>query len=651
MALRKSTEDNEILGQIRESLAHPMDDIEEIKISSEAEAETETTEILNILDHKSDWDRKCKVIQRTIGLIKGGALSFEEFQLPLIIGSVSRLLGDVRSTLIKYGTLLIAASVQQLQNDFVNSVDLVIPSLFKQTNCGKIFITGSCKYTIFTIVEHCQRARTLRTIIAAATEKSPAKKLIVGESIVQAMESWPSNVLQGIMSEILKVAKDFESDASADVREVGRTISELYAGMPPSSSLDWLAKRTPKTPETARKPIVGRKKTTKTASRSLMSLRLPSETMKLNRTCVLPNIDLTNVMPPATRVQADQFCRQLTNIVKNESFSCLEGLEFALPNSIIDASTLSNQFSMVLPFLPKLFDLYESEFSERIAEVLLATGCDVHVVKRAVDIFGVDEIIENFRETSNAQPAAVITFFVVLLQQRIVDEFDAVTTAYLKRLIPRAGKGENVQFLKDFLRMNDDFDSLPSPRRFSSRKSSSGDSTKEKETKSVDDQVESITRMLVDDSTVDEGLCIIIQLRQKAESLDLHELIPHLLLLTKSDNLGRAAKSHKCLFLCTRNVRDIYPFVLAPKYEETAICFLAAWIAANRAEMARESMLQITEPILKNMQSLNLTLRRCATEVMAQMMCIHELTMKQKTRNLPSLQQRMLEETRAALLV
>ena len=228
-------------------------------------------EILNVLEHKSDWDRKCKMIQRTIGLIKGGALSFSEFQLPLILGSVSRLLGDVRSTLIKFGTLLIAAAVQTLENEFVNCVDLVVPSLFKQTNCGKIFITGSCKYTIMTIVEHCQRARTLKCVMAEAAQKSSAKRLIVGEAIVLAMQAWPNNVLQGIMNDISKAAKEFETDASADVREVGRTISDLYAGRP-SSAMEWMARRTPRTPESAtRKPMAGKRK----APNSFLRIRMP----------------------------------------------------------------------------------------------------------------------------------------------------------------------------------------------------------------------------------------------------------------------------------------------------------------------------------------------------------------------------------------
>ena len=651
MSLRKSIGDNEILTQIREALAHPMDEIDEVKISSEAEADQETTEILNVLEHKSDWDRKCKMIQRTIGLIKGGALSFSEFQLPLILGSVSRLLGDVRSTLIKFGTLLIAAAVQTLENEFVNCVDLVVPSLFKQTNCGKIFITGSCKYTIMTIVEHCQRARTLKCVMAEAAQKSSARRLIVGEAIVLAMQAWPNNVLQGIMNDISKAAKDFETDASADVREVGRTISDLYAGRP-SSAMEWLARRTPRTPEAAtRKPMAGKRKAPKTASKSTMSLRMTSDTIKLNRVGMLSIADISHVMPPTTRNQADQFCKQLTNIVKNETFSALEDVEFGLPQSLIQASKLSPQFSTVIPFIPKLFDLYEEEFEEHVAEVICATGCDRHVIKRAADIFGVDELIENFKgQAVSSQPAAVVSFFIVLVQQNIMTEFDGGTTAFLRKTIPRAGKVENVQILKDALNMrpSDEFDSLPSPRRVASRKSSSGDSVKD--TRSVEDQVESIIHMLVDENTTDEGLGIIIQLRQKADAIDLHELIPHLLPLTKSDNMVRAAKSHKCLFLCTRTARDLFPYILTPKHEEAALCFLAAWIAANRNEAARESMLQITDVVLKNMQSLNLTLRRCATEVMAQMMCIHELTMKQRTRNLPSLQQRMLEETLASIV-
>ncbi|OHT15096.1 hypothetical protein TRFO_14447 [Tritrichomonas foetus] len=453
MRIRKD-DDNDIIKNIRESFIDPLANIDPIELNSEAEAEQETTKINSELK-SNDWTAKSQAIQRALSLLKGNAVRFQSFNLTEIVSNSSLAILDVRSTLVKHGTLLITAAAKIMRDNFAVCADFVIPNLFKQTNCGKLFISGSCKHTIFAIVENTQKPRIFKTIMTESVSKSAAKRLIVAESIVIALQEWPKSIVMSIQ-DIQKVISTLISDPSQEVRENARLANSLYEGTPVSyvQSPDTTLKRISKIPESQFGSVkkVNRKYQPFTA-----------KTPKGKSLFILPSIDQTSmfeidqVMPPQDEAAADQFCKLLVSIVKSESFFALEGLEFALPSSIIAASKLSSAFGSVIVMIPQLFSTMPEEFKDNVAEIIITTKINKRIIKRAFEQFGESIVINNFVGISSRYPEETIQFFTEIIKNNYVIKLDSETETFLKQFMATVNCSSEV-LLQYFATFEGDFE-------------------------------------------------------------------------------------------------------------------------------------------------------------------------------------------------
>jgi hypothetical protein len=576
---------NQLVSQLRKSLDSPLDDIDAIPVQSNATAEQESFDILSALSESSTWEGKCDAIKRTLSLIKGRALSFPDFDIGAILGIVAHLLGtDIRPPLVKFGTLLISAVAQHMLDDFVTYVDQVIPNLLKLTSSGKRIIAEPCKYAILVIVELCHKTRVFKFLLPEAASPTVARRLVVVEACVVAFEHWPRNTIQPIFNEISKTVNALLSDASPEVREGAKTAMNLIGIVPKggkkSSSLK-VARSPPRSPDR-------HKAVAKTQP-----------------------IDISSVMPPETRQAADEFCVGLAALVENEDWASLEGLEFALPNSIIAAAQLSPRFGPLLPILPRLFEVpvIREEFRDSIASVLIAADLDTSLVREAMEILGAKTVVTSFCGLSGKEKD-VNDFFEMMNH----DGFRDLLDNEIRDLIRKSPGAVDVRELVRTGELGEKIDQSQ-----------------------VEQQIDVIVEMLEDPETTENALRFVIWCCERFPRIQIEQLMPVLLKLS-SNNVCRP-KAFCAVRAVARKADDFVPYLGESPIGEIAIQMLVEFIQSRDVG---DAVFKAADVLLGLLESDSLTLRRCAASIIGRLAKTRERALRAKLAKLSPLQRQMI---------
>lgn len=218
---------NYTLDDLPAQFENPLDGIDGIRITSNFDASAELDSLKLKLQQKSDWSTKSDAIQRIMSLIKGGVFSSPDFDFNEIALDIAVCVTDLRSTLVKWGSMCVSAAAQALGSKFSSYVDIFIPSFFKQTTHGTAIISQSCRLAILQIAASVPHKRTARSILSESTSKSSIHRRIVAESIQKMQQNWPSAVYQSTVNQIKIIIKEMVSDRSPDVRKIAKEVSEF----------------------------------------------------------------------------------------------------------------------------------------------------------------------------------------------------------------------------------------------------------------------------------------------------------------------------------------------------------------------------------------------------------------------------------------
>ena len=217
---------NYTLDDLPMQFENPLDGIDGIRISNGFNASSEISELKLKLQQK-DWSTRSDAIQRIMSLIKGGVFSSPDFEFNEIAPDIAACVTDLRSTLVKWGSMCVSAAAQALGSRFASYVDIFIPSFFKQTGHGTAIISQSCRLAILQIAASVPNKRTARSILSESTSKSDIHRKIVAESIQKMQQNWPYAIYQNSVKEIDKIIKVMVSDKSPDVRKIAKEASEF----------------------------------------------------------------------------------------------------------------------------------------------------------------------------------------------------------------------------------------------------------------------------------------------------------------------------------------------------------------------------------------------------------------------------------------
>lgn len=663
MRSSKKDDDNEIIQQIKDSLSDPLSEVEAVFLKTNNEAQEETERIIASLNQKSDWDEKSKSIQRAMSILKGNGLDFPGFDVHQIANDVSQAILDVRTTLVKFGTLFLSAAAQKMKSAFDACVNLTVGNLFKQVNIGKIFISGSCKYTILSIIENVQTPRAIKRVLVEAISKSPPQKQIVADSITVVAQLWPNIIVQPLYKDLVKHATTLSKDPSLEIRDAARKAlaaleSRSNSGSPSSSSVSSplaTSKRTaPKTPDSHfgsyKRPPSPRKHTPFTPK----TVRIKSTLPKSGQNA--PMFDISQVMPPENQESADQFVRLTITIIKSESYYMLEGLEFALPNSIIIASSLSTIFAKLIPLIPKLIDRMPDEFSDSIAETIIATKNSKRIIKHSFSQYGKENVIKNFVSFGDSDPTGSLAFFIKIYGEKLATDFDQPTIQFMRKLYSKESNVEGIDILAPFLsdhmdkedneqdELLPDFDNVSDIIKNGTYMEISKISS-QKLTNIVQNQANQLKELLQDrdDTVIEDTLLFIIEFSTHNPKIDLSNLYDVLFALLSEQNDKFTPAAYKALKCITHDINPLLSYLQDEAFMEIALFFISSIFTQFPDEQIINSSTQIAVALIDLTLSPKHTIRRQSIQLCAH---ITQIAGKQYFNNLPALQQRMIASYR-----
>jgi len=396
---RSSDADAALLSSLSLLFENPLESVEAIIVKSNSEAVHEIDSLSAKLQPHVEWDDKLEAIKRSMGLIKGGALSFPDFDLTMIAPAVAETVTDLRSALVKWGALFASAAAQALGSKFSTLSDIFVPSLFKQATHGTAVISQSCRFGILQIAEFAQNRKTYRSIISEISSKSNARRLIVAESLRIIVSKWPSNILQPILNDVNTSMTKLKSDAAVEVRNVFRTTSSSIP-RPPTRSISPGRMMTPQKPITPIKDTTGSPKFVPPLSSPLIK--------------TLPPPKILNFVTPKTQSEAISYGKNIHTLFETNNSVSIKKLGKNINESLPIAIELSPKDEIWKTLLPVLFDRFNEELIDTLGRILVAMNYDEVVLPIIIEKYGLyrimskltsDGIIELYMHIKNANPS------------------------------------------------------------------------------------------------------------------------------------------------------------------------------------------------------------------------------------------------------
>ncbi|OHT05930.1 hypothetical protein TRFO_26139 [Tritrichomonas foetus] len=208
--------------QLSEQFNNPLDLVEPTLIMNNGDAENYLSEIEAKLKNRGDWSARSEGIILALSCLKGGITNYSFIDYSSISSELASCVTDLRSALVRSGSLLIAASAQVLKEKYVTSIKAVIPALFKQLMHGTALISDSCHFALLEIVKNVQNSKTYHTFISKIQSKSGQHRLAIAEMICIVLEQWPNSIVNPLTENISSSLQILIDDASQNVRRSAR---------------------------------------------------------------------------------------------------------------------------------------------------------------------------------------------------------------------------------------------------------------------------------------------------------------------------------------------------------------------------------------------------------------------------------------------
>ena len=262
-----SRQQREELLTLEKQFQNPLQGIENRYI----EPDYNVDEILYTLESKldnsnDDWNVRYESLLEAMEYLKGGIAQQPDCDFSRLASGISNCVGDLRSSLVKRGSLPIAASAEIFKKDYLSSIDIIVPTLFKQLSHGTAVIANSAHYALLAIVRNVQSRRTSRLFFSKLSTKSNIQRLVVAESIKIMREEWSSQLVEGIDNELMNALKTYSEDASPEVRQIAKQTMS-FVPTPTKKSL-LKSPRTASTPTDFNEKKISEKKITNTTNSS-----------------------------------------------------------------------------------------------------------------------------------------------------------------------------------------------------------------------------------------------------------------------------------------------------------------------------------------------------------------------------------------------
>ena len=507
---RRYTEGDDQLPLV-EQFADPLALVPDKSVTSASEVEQIFTELESNLAQKDDWKLKMESIQTAMSYLKGGIAEYGETYFATLATGVSECVCDLRSALVRWGSLYTAACAQTLGPGFVSSVEILVPALFRQLTHGTAVIANSCKFALVEIAKHVQHRRTARVFLSQQNSRSNVHRQVVAEFVQIAMESWSPAIVGNLHQQFTSLLKAYAEDPSPTVRKLakgaigdsppqpvkGRSQSTLSARAPmtppklkvspiqaPPAKVktpvpvrkkgknDEIVVKSPRHSQIPLSPKMTRPKTSPRAREDQPMTHpikksqplLESDGEEDGPLALPPTIGdresetIEEYMPPRTHRDTERFLRLLIDITSEGDFEKLEGLDVLLPPSIISATQFLPAMKHWNGVFPILVEQFPSAFLDEIESLLVAFHFDPWLVMFSMRAFGEKEMVSKVMTFSEEN---AYRFFVSLLSGT---DIKPALTVELKQKLSELCEcdvaDDNVFVIKSFLNPEESADNI-----------------------------------------------------------------------------------------------------------------------------------------------------------------------------------------------
>ena len=306
--------------KLQEMFSHPLDTVDDLVIESSSEAEEYIHQIENKLSNRDDWSARADGIKLALSCLKGGICDYINTDYSFFVSDVAGCVSDLRSTLVRNGSLLIAASAQFFREKYMTSIKILIPALFKQLNHGTAVISNSCRFALLSIAQYVQHPKTLAMFVSRAQSKSSQHKVVVAEALITMLNSWPTSLICSSRTSFDNTLNNLKDDASQLVRKYARIGLDYFKGenAPVNENVcNDLSKKTLSTPKSPRSMIPNRgtpsslRRNKNTPKRNATPNRFTSNANKFDRNNKKKDEFDDDEYPPIKEIKTPQFHKPL----------------------------------------------------------------------------------------------------------------------------------------------------------------------------------------------------------------------------------------------------------------------------------------------------------------------------------------------------
>ncbi|OHT05509.1 hypothetical protein TRFO_26699 [Tritrichomonas foetus] len=290
--------------KLMEQFENPFDIVEEEIIDSPSDAETLIQEIEYKLRNREDWSIRAEGLKLAISCLKGGIDNYYQTDYSFIASEVAACVSDLRSALVRTGSLLVAASAQVFQDRYVTSIKIIIPALFKQLTHGTAVISNSCHFALMSIARYVQHPKTLNLFLSKILSRCNQHKATVAEALHVILSSWPSSLMLALRPQISNAFNIMKDDASQTVRKIARSGISLLKGenVPESNDCQNSLRKSSYTPKSGRNNENG----CDNIKRIPATTRLSKNTKPIKKHVLIPTKKQFNESPKETPMEKDE---------------------------------------------------------------------------------------------------------------------------------------------------------------------------------------------------------------------------------------------------------------------------------------------------------------------------------------------------------
>lgn len=459
---------------LEEQFTDPLMNFETKKIDSAADVDEILDSIETRLNPKQeDWSVRYDALKDAMGYLNGQIDRFSNADYSKLAPGIAACVTDLRSSLVKMGSLLIAASSIVWKSGYVGSLETIVPALFKQLSHGTSVIANSCHLALNAIATNVQHRRTCRLFLSNKKSKNAIHRLVVAEALSIIKTTWPTQIIEPIKSELNDTLANFCDDASADVRRIAKdslniipTPTKLLPRNRPSTPTTNEKNRQQLTPNKRSKTPTQHKKTTgipryeapkHPSNNGPVNNAVPEKkvSFKPSETVSDEANDISQYMPPRTKAQANAFTRILKNYTESNDMEALIGLEEFLPEAVISSVRFIPPESTVWkPLMTFLFRNYNKEFASEIRNVVVAFEVSSWMMDLVVKVFSPQVLLDAFGQKREVDDEDAYLLFTGLFSRCLNVQITRDMRKFLRKLAQFNQNEDDVCLIENALEVN-----------------------------------------------------------------------------------------------------------------------------------------------------------------------------------------------------